>query len=213
MSPVPFLRFFTISVQCATYNYPNDSVFHPLRVQWELLPTERYADRSRHPRANRVTKRNTKSLRYSSSDNTDFGLRHSYRSIVYRWRGGGKLWLTNPPPFIRSGHRYFSSIVSVFIFLSNQIKSNQMAVRLDLFLENFKLIQWVANSPRDAIETLTYLLGSPPPTQVRNEKRKTHRRQMDRAVVVKSHNFERSQKIQNSWWWKWRDEFEGDRVI
>lgn len=60
MSPVPFLRFFTISVQCATYNYPNDSVFHPLRVQWELLPTERYADRSRHPRANRVTKRNTK---------------------------------------------------------------------------------------------------------------------------------------------------------
>lgn len=67
-------------------------------------------------------------------------------------------------------------------------------------------------SPRDAIETLTYLLGSPPhPSQ--KWKRKTHRRQMDRAVVVKSHNFERSQKSQNSWWWKWTDEFEGDRVI
>lgn len=129
MSPVPFLRFFTISVQCATYNYPNDSVFHLLRVQWELLPTERYADRSRHPRANRVTKRNTKSLRYSSSDNTDFGLRHSYRSIVYRWRGE-KIVINKSPPFIRSGHRYLSSIVSVFIFLSNQIKSNGGAAEL-----------------------------------------------------------------------------------
>lgn len=55
--------------------------FPPIRVQSELLPTERYADRVDHVIPEQIASQSvTQKPQISSSDNADFGLRHSYGS-------------------------------------------------------------------------------------------------------------------------------------